>query len=399
VNKGCSGGKILRLVEFTNEYVEQDWCFKDHIGCVLEGELEITFAGKTERFSAGDGIFISGGDKDRHKAKATGSCKIDAGGRGPVKLPVISDATDYGLHFRDDVWSQVAATICQRHRIPYARLRRSLDGENIIVFVDETFVVKIFAPFRENYLRETEALDFAQGKLGIKTPELVQAGDIEGWSYLVMTQLGGHASRDVWTSMERRDRREIISHLGVAMSELHTHTAPLQTALNRDWPRFIERQAQESVERQRSCGANAEWLESLPDYIADRQTLLPVDHRPVFLHGDIHAGNLLLAQVGGHWQIAGLIDFGDSLCGFQEYEFVAPGTLMVQGDRELQRAMLLAYGYSETQLDLDLRARLMLLTILYECSDLRKYALRIAPEAINLALEELERAIWTFATE
>jgi len=316
-----------------------------------------------------------------------------------LKPPAISNAADSSLHFKDEVWPQVAATICQRHRMPYGTLRRSSDGENIIFFVDEAFVLKIFAPFRENYSRETAALDFSQGKLSIQTPELMQTGEIEGWSYLVMTQLPGHASRQVWATIERRDRLEIVSHLGVAMSELHGHNAPLQTALNRDWPGFIERQAQESVERQRSRGPNTEWLESLPAYIAERLALLPANQRPVFLHGDIHAGNLLLTQACGRWQIAGLIDFGDSLCGFHEYEFVAPGVLMVQGDRELQKAMLLAYGYSETQLDLSLRARLMLLTVLYECSDLRKYALRLAPEAINLTLDELEREIWTFAME
>ena len=73
--------------------------------------------------------------------------------------------------------------------------------------------------------------------------------------------------------------------------------------------------------------------------------------------------------------------------------------LMVQGDGELQRALLLAYGYAEEQLGLDLRARLMLLTVLYECSDLRKYASRLSPGAVNLTLDELERAIWTFTTD
>jgi hypothetical protein len=87
------------------------------------------------------------------------------------------------------------------------------------------------------------------------------------------------------------------------------------------------------------------------------------------------------------------------LCGFHEYDFVAPGVLMVQGDKELQRALLLAYGYKESQLDMSLRARLMLLTVLYECSDLRKYALRLKPEAVNFTLDELEAAIWTFAAE
>jgi hygromycin-B 7''-O-kinase len=314
-----------------------------------------------------------------------------------LKLPVISDAADYGLHFNDDVWRRAAAAICARHKIACASLRRSPQGENIIFFVDETFVVKIFAPFRENYSRETAALGFAHGKLSLRTPELVHAGEIEGWPYLVMTRLAGRASREVWEAVGSRDRLEIISRLGVALRELHAHDAPLRTALDRDWRGFLERQARESVERQRACNANPEWLESLPAYIAARLALLPTDRRPVFLHGDVHAGNLLLAEEGGRWRIAGLVDFGDSLCGFHEYEFVAPGVLMAQGNRELQRAFLLAYGYEEAQLDLNLRARLMLLTVLYECSDLRKYALRLAPEAVSLTLGELEAAIWTFA--
>jgi len=311
-------------------------------------------------------------------------------------LPAVSDTADYRRQFNCDAWRQAAAMICARHGINHASLKRSAQGENIIFLVDDTYVVKIFAPFRENYLRETEALKFAQGRLGIRTPELIHTGEIEGWSYLVMTQLAGHASREVWAEVGRRDRLEIISRLGVAMSELHAHASPLRTALDRDWRGFVKRQASSSVERQRSCGASAAWLESLPAYIAARLPLLETNHKQVFLHGDIHAGNVLLAEEEGRWCIAGLIDFGDSLCGSKEYEFVAPGVLMVQGDAELQRALLLAYGYAESELDLDLRARLMLLTILYECSDLRKYALRLAPEATALTLDGLERAIWTF---
>src|SRR2546427_3226560 len=150
------------------------------------------------------------------------------------ELPAISDPADYRLHFNDLVWQHAAATICARHRIPHERLRRSSQGENIIFFVDEHSVIKIFAPFRENYLRETAALDFAQGKLSIKTPDLMHTGDVDGWSYLVMRQLAGHASREVWGRVGRRDRFEIVSRLGVAMSELHALAAPLQTALDRN---------------------------------------------------------------------------------------------------------------------------------------------------------------------
>jgi len=317
-----------------------------------------------------------------------------------LSLPVIADAADYERHFRDDAWGRAAAIICARHHLPYASLRRSQQGENIIFFVDERWVIKIFAPFRQSYSREKAALEFAHGKLGIETPVILCAGELEGWSYLVLTRLSGIPAREAWLDIELHERIEIVSGLGVALKCLHRHAAPLsKPALNHDWHKFIERQARTSVERQRACGANPEWLESLPIYIAARLGLLPAEYEPALLHGDVHAGNLLLAQENGHWKITGLFDFGDSFCGVHEYDFVAPGVLMAQGSRELQRAMLLAYGYQESQLDMNLRARLMLLTVLYECSDLRKYALRLRPEAVTLTLDELEAAIWTFATE
>jgi hygromycin-B 7''-O-kinase len=317
-----------------------------------------------------------------------------------LKLPIIADADQYKNHFNDDVWQQAAALICARHNIPDAPLQRSRQGENIIFFVDQRFVIKIYAPFRESYRREKAALEFARGKLCIETPEILCAGELEGWSYLVMTRLAGFPAREVWPEIEMRGRIEIVSRLGVALRNLHNHAAPLShSALNLDWHGFIERQAQTCVERQRACGANPQWLNSLPAYVDARSKLLPTRYKPVLLHGDVHFGNLLLAEENGRWRISGLFDFGDSLCGFHEYEFVAPGVLMVQGARELQRALLLAYGYKESQLDANLRARLMLLTILYECSDLRKYALRLMPEALNFTLQELEAAIWTFAAD
>jgi len=76
-------GRKLRLVEFTSEFVEQDWCFKGHIGYVLDGELEITFSDGTERFTSGDGIFLIGREEERHKAKVTGSI---------VRLLLVEDA-------------------------------------------------------------------------------------------------------------------------------------------------------------------------------------------------------------------------------------------------------------------------------------------------------------------
>lgn len=65
-----AGGKQIRLVEFTSEFVEPDWCEKGHAGCVLSGTLVIDFRGRSVVFPAGSGILIPGGGESGHKARA-----------------------------------------------------------------------------------------------------------------------------------------------------------------------------------------------------------------------------------------------------------------------------------------------------------------------------------------
>ena len=60
------GGKRLRLVEFTKEFVEPDWCAAGHFGYVLEGQLEIDFDGNPVVLNPGDGIFIPAGEQHKH---------------------------------------------------------------------------------------------------------------------------------------------------------------------------------------------------------------------------------------------------------------------------------------------------------------------------------------------
>ena len=66
------GGKRIRLVEFADTFVEHDWCPKGHVGYILQGELEIAFEGRTERYRPGDGLIIRSGGAEKHKARAVG---------------------------------------------------------------------------------------------------------------------------------------------------------------------------------------------------------------------------------------------------------------------------------------------------------------------------------------
>ncbi|MGA9667194.1 MAG: hypothetical protein WBQ69_12220 [Gallionella sp.] len=65
-----SGDRQLRLVEFTDQFVEPEWCEKGHIGYVIQGELEIDFHGNLVRYPEDFGIFIPAGSASGHKARS-----------------------------------------------------------------------------------------------------------------------------------------------------------------------------------------------------------------------------------------------------------------------------------------------------------------------------------------
>ena len=62
------GNQQLRLVEFSEGFIEPDWCLKGHAGYVLDGEFALDFNGNRERFKKGDALFISSVETDKHKA-------------------------------------------------------------------------------------------------------------------------------------------------------------------------------------------------------------------------------------------------------------------------------------------------------------------------------------------
>ncbi len=311
-----------------------------------------------------------------------------------MKFPIITTRQEFDEHFRSDVWFDSARQICRRHDISFNRLKRSEHGEHIVFLVDDAFVIKIYRPFRKGFEREKAALEFASGKTGFKTPEIFAAGEFQGFNYLVTEQLTGDLmTRQVWLALPENEQIAFVRKLAIGLKELHSRNAD---SFNDGWHKFVETQVNITIERQIASGVNAGCIASLPQFLETNLKLLPEDCPTVFLHGDVHFGNLRVKKSGGEWQISGLFDFADSRRGFHEYDFLAVGLLMIQGQADIQKEFFKAYGYAENELDESFRKRLMLLTVLYECSDLRRYALRLKPEAVDFSLEELERAIWSF---
>ncbi|GER57902.1 hypothetical protein ULMA_00100 [Patiriisocius marinus] len=62
------GNQSVRLLRFYDDFIEENWCTKGHIGFVLDGEMTIDFNGKTLRYKKGDGLWIESIEDNKHKA-------------------------------------------------------------------------------------------------------------------------------------------------------------------------------------------------------------------------------------------------------------------------------------------------------------------------------------------
>ena len=308
-----------------------------------------------------------------------------------MKLPLLSD---FEATFRDALWDEVAADICREHGVGFDRLRRAEHGENIVFLVDESCVVKIYTPQKNGFAREKAALEAVRDQTSLPIAKLIGLGSVEGFDYVLTTQLTGRMiSRADWFALEKPAQIAMLAQLAFGLKELHRAETE---DFHFEWHEFLKIQLDTVAERQSMAGGNPEWLASLPRFLEENLGLLPRSPEISFMHGDVHFGNLLATEHPTRPVISGLFDFADSLKGFFEYEFVAVGVLMIQGQGDLQREFFRAYGYRDDEINEELRRRLMLLTVLYEHSSLKRYAERLGGGAERLSLAELEKAIWNF---
>ena len=79
-----------------------------------------------------------------------------------------------------------------------------------------------------------------------------------------------------------------------------------------------------------------------------------------------------MTRAGDNWRLAGLIDFGDVMTGWREYDLLGPGSFMAAGMPGRVRSLFRGYGYTQADITPALRRRLMALALLHRASDLNR---------------------------
>jgi hygromycin-B 7''-O-kinase len=248
--------------------------------------------------------------------------------------------------------------------------RAFADGSNLVAAVGEHHVLKLFAPFLAHQHRsERAALAHLAGALDLAIPALVADGEHQGWPWLIMTRVDGEPLEAVWPALGHHERVTALRDLGALVAAVQrVPVGPLVT-LEPRWPAFQAAQATGARARHQRFGAPPHLLAELDAWLDRTRDTVPLHAPPAILTGEYTPGNVLLARQGGRWGLAGLIDFGDVMTGFAEYDLLGPATFSCAGDADLLRAFLQGWGLTRAAAA-GFRTRAMRMLLLHRYANL-----------------------------
>ncbi len=304
------------------------------------------------------------------------------------QAPALPPSADWAafepLQSDPERWCAVITAIAA----PYspAPVQPTTAGSVLVALVGQALVIKLYPPFlRDHFEFERETLSRLHGSLGVPTPRLVDAGQRDGWPYLVMTQLAGASLLDVWPTLDEAHKCSALRAIGKLAAQVHALPPGSLCALAPDWPVFMQRQRQHCLQRQQRTGLPAHLLAGLEAFIAGE---LP-DGPAVILTGEYTPMNLLHGPGG----IVGMYDFGDGLVGPREYDWLGPLCFLAAGHAQRREAFFAGYGDTPGPGWPTLRLRLLRLLLLHRYSCLRAQIAQAGWQQAE-SFEALAEMIW-----
>lgn len=310
------------------------------------------------------------------------------------------DPIDFDERYRHqlEVWEEAVQEVCAAGGVRFGEPAAFADGSNLVASVGDRYVVKIFPPFhRHQWESEHRVLAHLNGRVDVPIPELIASGVREdGWTYVILSKLPGVTLEAVWPSCSHRERADLLARIGAIMAEVHAVSVGDLRDLEPAWGGFLARQVAGCRARHERLGMPRWFIEGVEAFVKEALPLLPSAFEPVVLTGEYTPFNLLVERGGEGWTISGMIDFGDAMVGFREYDLLGPCVFLAGGDPALLRSLLRGYGYADSQINDDLRRRLMLLLVLHRYSNLRAQVRIPGWESLVGEIQSLRALIFPF---
>jgi hygromycin-B 7''-O-kinase len=313
-----------------------------------------------------------------------------------TSLPLLADYDTYRPWRADPSrWLPVALDIARSHGLACTAPHVFATGTNLVVGFDGRLILKIFPPMlRSQFVSERGALSVLHGRLSLPIPEIVAEGERDGWPYLVITRLEGVLGSEAWPSLPEEQKERVLAQIGETIAEVQRVPPGVLLDIEPRWDAFMRRQIVGCRARHERLGLASKFLDGLGDLLRDAVELIPMGGPPVILTGEYIPENFLLANDGGAWRLAGLIDFGDVQAGFGEYDLLGPSAFMAAGRPRRVQSLFEGFGYSRADMNFAMKRRLMALMLLHRASDpVRHICIEGWQEQAN-DLVQLQELIW-----
>lgn len=269
------------------------------------------------------------------------------------------------------------------------------DGTNLIAALGPQWIMKVFPPeLRHQWVSEWRVMQHLDGQLALPIPRFFKAGERAGWTYIIMSRLQGVTLEKVWPRLPDADKALVLTDIGRIMARVHTVPVGDLHDLPPLWSEFFPAQIRGCRARHERLGMPRWFLDQVDAFVQNNLSLLPDSFSSVILTGEYTPFNLLVSDSARVDRISGMIDFGDAMIGYREYDLLGPLLFSCEGRADLVAALLHGYGYTKDQQNRDLRRRLFLLQILHRYSDF-KAQLKVPGWLDRVrSLEELEHVVW-----
>jgi hygromycin-B 7''-O-kinase len=315
----------------------------------------------------------------------------------PSFPPVTNTETFRNLRADASLWLPVVVDIARAHALPHSAPQPFQTGSNLVVAPDASLILKIFPPFYlSQFLSERASLLQLRGRLSVEIPEIVLEGERNHWHYLVMTRLGGQLGSVAWPLATEDDKEIILRQIGETIAEVQRAPLGRLSEIEASWPQFIMAQIAGCRARHERLGMPQRYLDGLDDLLREAASIIPCDSPPVILTGEYIPENFLLTNTANGWRLSGLIDFGDVMTGWGEYDLLGPSAFMTSGRPERVRALLAGFGYSRAEMNSGLARRLLTLMLLHRASDPIRHIDIADWQERTASLNDLQRLLWPF---
>jgi hygromycin-B 7''-O-kinase len=285
--------------------------------------------------------------------------------------------------------------IARCHGLPHADPHIFSTGTNLVVALDDRLVLKIFpALLRHQFLSERSSLAQLRGRLSVPIPEIVLEGERDGWPYLVITRLPGMLGTQAWPALPEDQKERVLAQIGETIAQVQRVPVGDLACIEPRWPQFMAQQIEGCRTRHERLGLPRKYLDGLDQFLRDAAPLIPLEAPPVILTGEYIPENFLLSREGGDWRLSGLIDFGDVMTGWGEYDLLGPSVFMTAGMPRRVRGFLAGFGYSPADITASLTRRLAALLLLHRFSDLNRQICIDGWQRKAGDLFGLERLLW-----